>query len=275
MRYIFFIPVEWIFMGFIAICIGCNVYLAHKDPSTITTVAGFVLIAGYVAIIVALIETVAEIFIDVGKLKAVAAFPILLLIAIAAGAFYSILLCSKGNSFSVKQTIIALIPLIIFAMVSQGFRDEEAYKACYISSIILVIFSIMWFKGYRDNSLEVKKNLGYVECAVVQKDIKIQGKTNTQTYEKDSILKDKLGMKVRLSKNKKAIIVKESRGTQEGTNSEGKWEKKLITEDFRIPIKYLEVHYCKGNVKPNELHDLLYRLMSFGTKDAKAIGVVE
>lgn len=87
MRYIFFIPVEWIFMGFIAICIGCNVYLAHKDPSTITTVAGFVLIAGYVAIIVALIETVAEIFIDVGKLKAVAAFPILLLIAIAAGAF--------------------------------------------------------------------------------------------------------------------------------------------------------------------------------------------
>ena len=234
MRYIFFIPVEWIFMGFIAICIGCNVYLAHKDPSTITTVAGFVLIAGYVAIIVALIETVAEIFIDVGKLKAVAAFPILLLIAIAAGAFYSIL-----------------------------------------SSIILVIFSIMWFKGYRDNSLEVKKNLGYVEYAVVQKDIKIQGKTNTQTYEKDSILKDKLGMKVRLSKNKKAIIVKESRGTQEGTNSEGKWEKKLITEDFRIPIKYLEVHYCKGNVKPNELHDLLYRLMSFGTKDAKAIGVVE
>ena len=78
MRYIFFIPVEWIFMGFIAICIGCNVYLAHKDPSTITTVAGFVLIAGYVAIIVTLIETVAEIFIDVGKLKAVAAFPILL-----------------------------------------------------------------------------------------------------------------------------------------------------------------------------------------------------
>ena len=51
--------------------------------------------------------------------------------------------------------------------------------------------------------------------------------------------------------------------------------KNLLTEDFRIPIKYLEVHYCKGNVKPNELHDLLYRLMSFGTKDAKAIGVVE
>lgn len=71
----------------------------------------------------------------------------------------------------------------------------------------------------------------------------------------DPLINIKIVMKVRLSKNKKAIIVKESRGTQEGTNSEGKWEKKLITEDFRIPIKYMEVHYCKGNVKPNELHD--------------------
>ena len=69
-----------------------NVYLAHKDSSTITTVASFVLIAGYVAIIVALIETVAEIFIDVGKIKVVVAFSILLLITIASRAFYSILI---------------------------------------------------------------------------------------------------------------------------------------------------------------------------------------
>ena len=38
-------------------------------------------------------------------------------------------------------------------------------------------------------------------------------------------------------KNKKAIIVKESRGTQESTNSEGKWEKKLITEDLRMALE--------------------------------------
>ena len=40
-----------------------------------------------------------------------------------------------------------------------------------------------------------------------------------------------------LEKDKKAIIVKESRGTQESTNSEGKWEKKLITEDLRMALE--------------------------------------